>query len=167
MTIALRPSIVLYEIRTPRGTVLRVRVSPEIARILADDGAPLKETAFSDLPSETNGRTGLDPDRLDARTGRRRQEQRPMPEGNPWEGPRYHFPLLLGESRPGWLGGECEDAEGRCGVCHGAKLLPVAYCLGCQRCGRDKDIPGPNQITTKRPPAKFKPRCKTKMKASR
>jgi hypothetical protein len=152
MTLALRPAIRLYETRTDEGVILRVRVSLEIARILADEGSPLRETAFSDLPSEANGREGLDPDQLDAKTGRRRIEQRPMPTGNPWEGPRYHFPLLLGENRPGWLGGECRDGAGRCGVCHGARLPLVAYCLACQRCGRDGAIPTSAEPARRRAP---------------
>jgi hypothetical protein len=152
MTLALRPAVILYEVRTDAGTTLRVRVSLEIARILADEGSPLRETAFSDLPSDANGHEGLDPDQLDAQTGRRRVERRPMPTGNPWEGPRYHFPLLLGENRAGWLGGECEDAEGRCGVCHNARLPAVGYCLGCDRSGRDGSIPTPGEQVRRRAP---------------
>lgn len=136
----------LVEYATADGTRLSIEVSPEIALALADDpddpGARLKETTFTDLGRWVDGRhVPLKADALDPKTARRRIDQRPMPEGNPWEGPRFHFSLLLGEGRPMWLGGGSKDDLGRCGVCHGAKLPGYAYCLDCDRSGRDREIP--------------------------
>lgn len=70
--------------------------------------------------------------------------------GNPWEGPRYTFTHLLGES-PSWppLSGDgIVDPESQgvwkwtgqgwaCAFCGGAKLEVHQACLSCDRTGRD------------------------------
>jgi len=68
--------------------------------------------------------------------------------GNPWEGPRFSFSHLLGES-PTWMSGTMNSDQNVwrdvggvwvCGFCGGGKLQTHQYCLGCDRCGRDKDF---------------------------
>lgn len=70
--------------------------------------------------------------------------------GNPWEGPRYTFSHLLGES-PSWppLDGEAVINEASqtvvrwdgervvCAFCAGMKLEAHQACLSCARTGRD------------------------------
>jgi hypothetical protein len=70
--------------------------------------------------------------------------------GNPWEGPRFTFTHLLGES-PSWppLSGDAAiDAQGQqvvrwdgerwvCAFCAGQKLEAHQACLSCARTGRD------------------------------
>lgn len=80
--------------------------------------------------------------------------------GYPWEGPRFEFPLLLGES-PTWSGpdslllrksGQKRKACRFCG--HYPNGLPdTAYCLGCDRSGMDPLIEkGKPRTRTKLPP---------------
>ncbi len=75
-----------------------------------------RHVAFSDL--------GIDPGQVVAR---------PKPMGSAWEGPRMRFSWLVGEGRtcsgPGW------------DPCGGARLPRSGYCLGCDRSGRDGEIP--------------------------
>jgi len=68
--------------------------------------------------------------------------------GNPWEGPRFSFSHLLGES-PTWPGeARIEDqvlwrwdgAAWVCGFCAGRKLEAHQVCLSCDRSGRDRDL---------------------------
>lgn len=66
--------------------------------------------------------------------------------GNPWEGPRYHFSHLLGESQI-WSG---PQRGGRCRICRGGKLDLGCYCLGCDRSGRDLAIPRPTSAELRR-----------------
>jgi hypothetical protein len=136
----------IVEYRTADGVRIEVEVSPEIALALADDqddpGSRLKERTFTDLGRRVDGQhVPLDADTLDPKTATRRIDQRVMPVGEPWEGPRFHFSLLLGEGRSTWLGGHVLDEQGRCGLCHDQPLLTVALCLSCLRSGRDKEIP--------------------------
>lgn len=65
--------------------------------------------------------------------------------GNPWEGPRYTFTHLLGES-PTWPGQGVTIHDQRlwrerrgawvCAFCEGKKLEPHQACLGCGSAGR-------------------------------
>jgi|GEM_PF-4775733 len=88
-------------------------------------------TTFTDLPPKTE------------------VEQAPVPvsQGNPWEGPRYTFSRLVGESRT-WHGRP--DKGSRCTFCNNSKLEPHEYCLGCDRCGRDEVIPKPTAAELKK-----------------
>jgi hypothetical protein len=75
--------------------------------------------------------------------------------GSPWEGPRYHFSWLVGESRT-WAGPESLvafdlDPDGRCAnircaICQGQDLPSGAYCLACDRSGWDMSIPTPGDV---------------------
>src|SRR5215218_10310395 len=144
----------LIEYRTDDGSVFRLEVSAAIAEALRDHGGALREDVFADVTvrGEAGDVCPLDPDQLDPGTARRRVEQRPMPLGNPWEGPRFTFSLFLGEHRPGWNGGVSIDERGNCGICHNHRLPPYVYCLGCDRCGRDAAIPSPpEQVRRRRP----------------
>jgi hypothetical protein len=144
----------LIEYRTEDGARFKLEVSAAIAAVLRAEEAPLKESPFADvaIKGEYGEVVPLDPDQLDSRTQGRRVAERPMPQGNPWEGPRFSFPLLLGEHRPGWNGGVSIDERGRCGICHGLRLPSSAYCLSCDRSGRDREIPTPpEQVRRRRP----------------
>lgn len=67
--------------------------------------------------------------------------------------PRYHFALLLGESRAGWSQAEqvipVVAPDGTIGVCidcwRYARLPAYAYCLNCDRCGQDHRIATPTE----------------------
>lgn len=78
----------------------------------------------------------------------------------PWEGPRFDFSLLLGES-PTWSGPDslrvrkAGSTRKTCRFCgHYRKGLPsTAYCLGCDRSGMDLLIgKGRPRKRTKLPP---------------
>lgn len=166
-------SYCVVEYTTADGVTLRCRVSREVAEVLADEGKPLREVTLTDLAGrkrrkKDDGRPGLDPELMLEGVARRVARRRTREgKGSPWEGPRYQFALLLGESRPGWDGGPVRDSLGRCGVCHGAKLLAVAYCLCCDRSGRDAAISGGNRDASASPclPApRFRPRLRPRKK---
>lgn len=72
--------------------------------------------------------------------------------GNPWEGPRYSFSHLLGESRT-WNGEPFVD--GYCKFCHQLPLGEETLCLGCTRSGKDDMVPRPTKadLAKRRPPA--------------
>lgn len=96
-------------------------------------------------------------DQTEARRERRRKErektfsemgiQAGLIVASPWIGPRLKFTWLVGESRT-WDGEPTGEIEGEpcCSICLGAELPPNAYCLGCDRCGRELEIPGPGQV---------------------
>jgi hypothetical protein len=142
------------EYRTEDGIRLKLQVSAEIAAVLRAEDPERKEDVFADVTvkGEHGDVCPLDPDQLDPGTAGRRVAQRPMPLGNPWEGPRFSFTLYLGEHRPGWNGGEAIDERGRCGLCHGLWLPPHVYCLSCDRSGRDAAIPCPAEQVRRRAP---------------
>lgn len=81
--------------------------------------------------------------------------------GYPWEGPRFDFALLLGES-PTWAGPGSLEVWGErsgwtCRFCghYGEDVPIVAYCLGCDRSGRDRAIPvGKERTEAKKAPEK-------------
>jgi hypothetical protein len=133
----------IVEVRSATGVCLRVKVSADVQAVLRAPEPPLRETPFADL--STAGPAGevapLDGDLLDGEIARRRIGQRHVPTGNPWSGPRHAFRILLGLARPGWNGMPCIDEFGRCGICRGRWLPPYAYCLACDRCGRDASLP--------------------------
>lgn len=75
-----------------------------------------------------------------------RAHQRPRIDGGyPWEGPRFHFDRLIGEGEV-WAGPVVVEVEGQryCTLCWDRELPPDTYCLGCDRSGRDRDIPPPS-----------------------
>jgi hypothetical protein len=128
--------------RDARGHLQELRVDRATARALAsirraarreEERWRARHVAFSDV--------GIDPGRV-AEGGR----PRPKATGYPWEGPRFAFELLLGAS-PSWAGEDSlrvEVAERwRCRFCghYGRGLPRVAYCLACDRSGRDREIP--------------------------
>jgi hypothetical protein len=65
-----------------------------------------------------------------------------------WNGPRFRFRHLIGEA-PTWSGplslGDRVKREGRiewrCRFCHGRTLAWDTYCLACDRCGRELELP--------------------------
>ena len=61
-----------------------------------------------------------------------------------WEGPRLQFERFVGESQV-WDGPPGKDARGKCECCHGVELEPAAYCLGCDKCGRDNLVRKPTR----------------------
>jgi hypothetical protein len=149
------PGLTWIEYRTDDGLAVELRVSPELAEALDAADPRLKEVTFTDLAGKLrhgDHRRGLDPDRLELGMERRHAAQRHTPVASSWEGPRFHFSLLLGEGRPGWLGGETVDDRGRCGLCHGQWLPPYACCLACCRTGRDDAIPTPGEQVRRRAP---------------
>jgi len=136
-------AVQLVEVTTANGTCLQIKVAPVIAAILRQPDPPLRELPFADV--SMRGPDGdiepLNPDLLDGDIAARRIGQRFISIGNPWEGPRHRFPVLLGYARPGWNGMPCIDERGECGICHGQRLAAYAYCLACDRCGRDASLP--------------------------
>lgn len=69
----------------------------------------------------------------------------PLPQydlGNAWEGPRFSFAVLLGAGRI-WTGDPTRACRGatRCRICKGMKLSYAVYCIGCDRSGRDFELP--------------------------
>jgi hypothetical protein len=82
--------------------------------------------------------------------------------GNPWEGPRLRFSWLVGESRT-WAGEPVVEVNGEryCTICWDRWLPGWAYCLGCDRSGRDREIPtaatGQSRAGRKGP-ARFRPK---------
>jgi hypothetical protein len=65
-----------------------------------------------------------------------------------WEGPRFRFNHFLGESAQ-WCGPdslwEKQERDGQkeivCRFCRGKALPENCYCLSCDRCGRELQIP--------------------------
>lgn len=126
--------------------MLTVEVSPEIALALAEDaedpGPHLKEATFTGVGRMVDGHwVPLNPDTLNPKAQTRRIDQRPMPSGTPWEGPRFRFEVVLGTGRTTWFGGHVLDEQGRCGLCHDRSLPASTYCGSCDCCGRDREIP--------------------------
>ena len=93
----------------------------------------------------------IDPGRVS-----RSPELRPSQGGYPWEGPRYSFTLLLGESAR-WSGPDStrrvDEATGKhvCRFCgeYRSGLPLTAYCLGCDR---DEVIPKGRERTERKGP---------------
>jgi hypothetical protein len=112
-----------------------VEVEPEVARVLARPEPKLKERLLRKAESVE-----------------KIAEARARYWGgsaNAWEGPRLGFAWLVGES-PTWSGPESVwlwDSERAAWVCrfcsHLERLPAVAYCLGCDRSGRDRAIGEP------------------------
>jgi hypothetical protein len=74
---------------------------------------------------------------------RRRDLTRPSQGGHAWEGPtkaQVAFSIFLGSS-PTWWGDPSQG--GTCAICQRKMLSTWTYCLGCDRCGREKDIEKP------------------------
>lgn len=139
------------------GEVIEVAMSPELAeRIHRMDRAQQerdrrrrkREKCFTDLG-------------IDGRHIRKRLESLAL-KGNPWEGPRFQFTLIIGESRI-WPGPRAEDVgpliayriergglddwcklvrpgyPDPCEFCKSLPLPSIGYCERCNACGRDGD----------------------------
>lgn len=97
------------------------------------------------VPSVPFSTLGINPDRFNAAKLRDYRND-PPDEGDdefgPFEGPRLHYSLLLGES-PTWSGPESLwlyflDGQRVCRFCfHLSKMPAYAYCLHCDRAGRE------------------------------
>jgi hypothetical protein len=134
--------VVMLDYALDAGPVVRVEVSEAVAEALSRPDPRPKEVAFTDLLGR---RRGGDEDRQE-RLGRflsaalnsyYLRGTRLAPAGNPWEGPRFQFTLLVGLSAI-WRG----PAAGPCPF-HGAALPPEGYCVACDASGRDALIPRP------------------------
>lgn len=111
---------------------IAVEVSEAVAALLEAPEPPLREITFTDCRSQFNY---LSIELREYYAGRR-----PRADVSPWEGPRFVFPLLLGSGRV-WHGEPVRG--GKCRICHGMRLPRIAACLGCDRTGRDAEIPTP------------------------
>jgi hypothetical protein len=100
-----------------------VEMLPEVAAVLAEVEPPLKERLLR-KPEKINGVGD------------------PMGE-NPF---KLRFSWLLGESRT-WTGDPVvwTDEGWACSFCWGSELPENCYCLGCDRCGRELDVPSPGK----------------------
>jgi hypothetical protein len=129
-----------------------------LVRIRNDDG--------SEVWAKMDTKTARKLHRLEMREAKREQRHRAREKtftdigidpgqvadyGNPWQGPRFRFTWLIGESRT-WNGPPEVTIEGEtyCTICWGAPLPETAYCLGCDATGRELQIPGPG-VTMARP----------------
>jgi hypothetical protein len=111
-------------------------------------------TATTEIPKQTRKvkrrkkfkaitftRAGLDPDHMPDP-----KSVAPDEEYGPFEGPRLSFSWLLGES-PTWSGPESvtlyyPEGQALCRFCFHLRRMPAyAYCLGCDRAGRQHLIP--------------------------
>lgn len=144
------PGFRWIEYPTADGVKIVIQVPDDVALALVELDAPREGAVM--------GTRLANLDWLDEAATRRRVAQRRDPTGNPWEGPRFRFSLLLGEGRPNWTGGETIDDAGRCGICHDAWLPPYAACLACCRTGRDDAIPTPGERMRKRAPRQSRSR---------
>lgn len=143
----------LTRIEYDDGTEVWVEMRPEMADMLRrlDESAQRRETRRK-AREKTFSEIGID--------------QGKIGEGNAWEGPRLRFTWLVGESRTWdgepvgpWVAGLPEF----CRICFGAELPGYAYCLGCDRTGRDDVIgKGSRREEAKGNVPKFKPRGKSK-----
>lgn len=118
------PLLSIHRFIGPDGEPVEVEVRADVAAVLAATEPRLKERTCTDL--------GIDPDQVV--DGVRRDGTY---VGFGWEGPRFKFDRLVGESRI-WNG-----PPARGDFCHDARLEPGTYCLCCDRSGRDKEIPKP------------------------
>lgn len=80
------------------------------------------------------------------------------------DGPRLCFTLLIG-SGARWDGPHPRQA--RCPCCGNATLVAYAYCLACDRSGRDDLLKPPVPAARPKPEPKPKPKKKGKAEASR
>jgi hypothetical protein len=120
-------------------------VSEEVAALLSERDPPRRERLLAD------------PAKLDQMPGRKKPPGKRDPEylGFPWEGPRFRFEWLLGESAV-WAGPGSRwlydlDWGAYCRFCGAYVRLPEnAYCLGCDRSGRDGRIPPPTELDLKK-----------------
>jgi hypothetical protein len=130
--------------RTLQFETLRFRVSPEVAAVLADEGAPLREMTFTDLagkkrPGEGKERPihGLAPEKV-LRGQARRIARRRLKEkgGSAWEGPRPpKFSRIIGATHI-WSG-----PPKRYQFCGGKPLEAGEICLDCDRAAREQATP--------------------------
>lgn len=112
----------IYRFTDDRGVEHVVEVAGDVAAILRATEPKLKERLCTDAGVDVN------------RVGEDRRARGPRGRtGNPWEGPRFSFRWLVGESSI-W------DGPGR-DFCGGGRLPRHAYCLCCDRSGRDGEIP--------------------------
>ena len=97
----------------------------------------------------------------DAKIDGGRLVEKPAPKtaddgGYPWEGPRFHFAILLG-SGPTWP--LPDPVDGLCPGCGGGQVPAIAYCLACDRSGQDQKIDPPSRrdLERRRGPVKKVP----------
>jgi predicted Fe-S protein YdhL (DUF1289 family) len=120
----------LTRIEYDDGSVIWVEMRPETAEIIRrlDESAKRRETRRK-AREKTFSEMGMDEGKIRG--------------GNPWEGPRLRFRWLVGESRT-WdgeaVGSWIPGLPQFCRICYGAELPAHAYCLGCDRTGRDEVI---------------------------
>jgi hypothetical protein len=117
------------------GRVHLDQLPPEIARLLAAPEPKLKERLLRH-PEAIERVT--DPDSAEDRPFRFRHF---LGESAIWPGPAgLVVPLALDDGRIAW----------ECRFCHGLRLSIDDYCLGCDRCGRELEIPSVSEA--ERPP---------------
>jgi hypothetical protein len=116
------PFLRVHRFQDHDGQWQTVEVRADIADLLEATEARLKERTCTDA--------GLDPNAV---------VNGHLPDGTfvgfAWEGPRFQFGHIIGESRI-W-NGPPEPGE----FCGWAELEPGQYCLCCQRSGKDPAIP--------------------------
>jgi hypothetical protein len=123
---------------------MRFRVSPEVAAVLAEREAPLRELTFTDLkgekrPGEADNdderRGEIDPETV-LRGVARRIEKRKLRDrgGSPWEGPRPNVVRIIGATHI-WNG-----PPRRFQFCGGRRLRPGEVCLDCDRMAREMAV---------------------------
>lgn len=121
----------------------------KLTKIQYDDGT---EVMVELKPDMADAIRMLD-ERLRKRETRRKKQEKTFSEmginprdlASPWQGPRLSFAWLIGESRT-WPGPPTPKAGAKCDFCQGRKLPLYAYCLRCDRCGRDLLIPRPSKV---------------------
>lgn len=123
------PLLSIHRFIGPDGGPVEVEVRADVAELLAATEPRLKERTCTDV--------GIDPDQVV--DGVRRDGTY---VGFAWEGPRFQFDRLIGESRI-WNGPPGRLPDGRCEFCLDSEIETSTLCLGCERSGRDKQIPRP------------------------
>lgn len=93
-----------------------------------DQQRRMNERSFTDL--------GIDPDIFPDGKDRRLPKLQRGARPYVWEGPRFEFLTYLGS-------GETWNGPGQKDFCRGRHLNRDEYCLSCDRCGRDAEIPRP------------------------
>lgn len=133
----------LYRVVSDDGTAVWAEMPPEMmAEIRRHDARQAKREYRRKRREKSFSEVGIDPAAVGDRSS--------------WEGPRYRFTWLVGESRT-WDGEPCRGS--RCSFCGAARLPAYAYCLGCDRSGRDRDIPtvGEDELARKRVRTVYEP----------
>ena len=131
----------LQELTVSRATALAIRrIRKKYKRDREKWDA--RHVDFTDLSRDVNADQKV-PEGSNQLLGPKRRSQ----QGNPWEGPRFSFDRLIGESRT-WRGDPV--INGWCTFCNRAPLSTGECCLGCTRTGKDHLIPTPTPADHKR-----------------